>query len=205
MSADATSVDLIARALQLLGAWAAKYLQVYRILFAKRAESLVFLGLTIFVGALGLWAPPLIASVNAHDSTKEFVKALEVGAGYMFALSTVATAMTFFAKEYLADHHSDFKEIKTVGAVVAGCLILVMMVLLAIQIMAGILDSSKPPTVASLVLQSLLTIAAFMVALYLFCLEQIDECPDLGVDLKDRSKAALRRKIDDAQDPDLHL
>ena len=111
---------LIARALQLIGAWAAKYLKVYRILLAKRAESLVFLGLTICVGALGLWAPPLIASVNAHDSTKEFVKALEVGAGYMFALSTVATAMTFFAKEYLADHHSDFKEIKTVGAVVAG-------------------------------------------------------------------------------------
>jgi hypothetical protein len=82
---------------------------------------------------------------------------------------------------------------------------LLMMLLLGIQITVGVLQPSKSPTVTSLTLQSLLTFGGFLVALYLFCLEQIDDFPDLGVDIKDRSKAALRRAINDAQDPDLRL
>lgn len=186
-------------------AWGQKYLRVYRVLLERPAESFVFLGLTLGVGAFALWAPPLIAWVYSLDILREFVKALEIGAGYMFALITVATALTFVAKEYLADRPSEFKELKIIGAVIAGCLILLLALLLGIQITAGILQPTRNLPITSLTIQTVLTVIGFLVALYLFCLEQIDDFPDLGVDVKDRSKAVLRKAINAAKDPDLRL
>ena len=66
-------MDIIYHAFHVVLSWSLKYLRVYRILFEKRAESFVFLGLTLVVGALGLWAPSLIASVNSLYPTQAFV------------------------------------------------------------------------------------------------------------------------------------
>lgn len=69
------------RGLQGLWSVSVKYLRVYRVLVERKAESFLFFFLMIIVGALGLWAPPLLAWVNAADPAEQFIKALEVGHG----------------------------------------------------------------------------------------------------------------------------
>lgn len=198
-------MNILFRALSVLASWGIKYLRVYRIVLLKPAEALVFASLTLLVGALGLWLPPVIAWKYEHPPGPEFVKALAEGAGYLFGLSTVATAMTFLVKEYLGSRESDFKIVKITGGVVAGSLVLIMSLFLGTQITAHLLAPTKDAAESIFGLQTLLTGLAFLVALYLFCLEQIDEYPEEAAQLKDRKKETLQRAIQDAQDPDLKV
>lgn len=113
--------------------------------------------------------------------------------------------MTFFAKEYLDAKPTEFKELKIKGGVIASVLIVLMMLMLSNQISAETTQPGKAPTATSLVWQTLLVVAAILVSVYLFCLEQIDGLPGIGADIKDRSKPAFRKQINEAHDPDLKL
>lgn len=185
------------------GEYAGKRLGVFKVIAEKRLEYLIFIGSNIFFGALGLWAPPLLAWVyGSSDPKTEYANALAGGTGYTFALACVATALTYLIKEYRRNEESDFKDIKITGALFATFLMVLMAILFGGQIKGTSASISAGLHPHATLFQNLLTFLSVVVASYLFCLEQIDEFPDIFTDLKDRSRPKLRKAMDTVSDPE---
>jgi hypothetical protein len=196
---------IIHKTLEPTGAWLAKYLKVYRVIGETKLEFLVFLGLNLFFGGLGLWLPPFLALIDSSNASDRYSKALDEGAGYIFALSFVTVAGTYLIKEYRFNQRSDFKDLKVMGGLLSLALLFFMGLVLTNQISSQILGSTKALTFGSHMLQSALTALGVVAASYLFCLEQIDQYPDVGADVKDRTRRQFRKAMDSASDPELRL
>lgn len=172
-------------------------LDVFRVVREEGLAFGIFLGVNLFFGGMALWLPPALATQNISASPlQDFVTALEQGNGYLFGLALLAATSSYWLREYLANKDSDFRSLKMGAAAVAVGIMIIMSILLGAMLSRT--SAGAPVSGSALITQGGLTVAAFLTAVYLFCLEHIDQYPEYGKSLKDKTTKEMKAKMDDA-------
>jgi hypothetical protein len=179
-------------------------LGIFRVIRAEPLVFGIFLGVNLFVGGMAVWLPPVLATQNPVASpAHELLVALRQGNGYLFGLAVLAATSSYWLREYLNSQKSDFKTLKIFSALLAAGLMTVMALFLGSLISGGFLPPSatstaNPPTLlsSSALTQIALTLFAFVMAVYLFCLEHIDNYPQFGKALRDKTTREIEAGMD---------
>lgn len=179
-------------------------LGIFRVIRAEPLVFGIFLGVNLFFGGMAVWLPPVLATQHPVASPgHEFLAALGQGNGYLFGLPVLAATSSYWLREYLYNKKSDFKTLKIFSALLAAGLMIVMALFLGSLISRGFLppssasNGSSPALLSSAVLtQIVLTLLAFAMAVYLFCLEHIDNYPEFGKALKDKTTREMQAGMD---------
>ena len=176
--------------------------KVYRVISVQKQAFWLFLVVNVFIGGLGLWLPPVLATQDSRaSSTMEFIKALQNGNGYLFALAILTTSAAYLALEYLDEKKTDFRQIKLLAGIFVLVLVMLMAILLGASINRGfsstLMSGNESITYTiPLLTEGVCTLLSVFAASFLFCLEQIDEYPEYGKGLKDRQTTKLIKAID---------
>lgn len=174
-------------------------IKVYRgVISAQKQAFWLFLVVNIFFGGLGVWLPPVLATQDPRVSAwKEFIKALQQGNGYLFALAISTTSTSYLALEYLDEKKTDFRQIKLLAGILVLVSVILMAILLSESISSGfatIMSSNESTTnTIQLLTEGVFTILSVFAAAFLFCLERIDEYPEYGKELKDRKTKLINQ------------
>ena len=174
-------------------------LGIYRVIREEPLNFWMFLSVNQFFGGMAIWLPPAIATHHpVATASHELLAAIELGNGYLFALSLLAAASSYMVREYRNNTNTDFKDLKLYAT--SGSFIL--MVIMAILLTTMTFSSFTPPQNKvlnrhpQLILQVLLTILAILTAAYLFCLERLDNYPEIGRGLKDKITKNIREEME---------
>ncbi|PYE26358.1 hypothetical protein C7410_103277 [Paraburkholderia silvatlantica] len=189
--------------------WIKNLIGVYRVIREVPTYFLLFLILNLVFGALGLWLPPMLAAADLHASSlTEFTKAMRAGNGYLFCLPLLASASMYVFREYKESKNSEFKDIKLMAFFLALGLMVAMALFLAPCVIA---QFDLPQSVPSeqqirspignlgIGLQMLLTLLGLTLAIFMFCLESIDDFQEYGIGLKDKTRKKLEQQMENAE------
>lgn len=179
-------------------------LGIFRVIRAEPLVFGIFLGVNLFFGGMAVWLPPVLATQHPFASPgHELLVAFGQGNGYLFGLPVLAATSSYWLREYLFSKESDFKTLKIFSALVASGLMIVMALFLGSLISGGFVlpsptSNANPPdiSIGSLVTQIVLTLLAFVMAVYLFCLEHIDDYPQFGKALRDKTTREIQAGMD---------
>ena len=174
-------------------------LGVFRVIREESVNFLIFVIVNLFFGGMALWLPPLLAAQHQTEgAAHQFGHVLEIGHGYLFALALLAAACSYMVREYRENTKSEFKDLKLSATSIAFALMLLMAVCLGILIWAGFPHKETGETIngSALAFEFVLALLAILMSAFLFCLERIDEHPDIGKGLKDKRTRLLKAAMD---------
>jgi len=191
-----------------MGARLENFVGVFRVAQEEKLTFLIFIFINLLFGALGIWLPPALAAQDISAiSSDEFIKALRAGNGYLFSLALLSASSVYMLREYFDDKSSEFKQIKAITLVAAATLMLLMAFFLVPYITSQFPAQEKmarvPVPGAALAVQSVLTVFSLICAVFLFCLEMIDNYPQYGFGLKDKERRKLNKEINSASDSNI--
>ncbi|CAB3770233.1 hypothetical protein [Paraburkholderia solisilvae] len=187
--------------------WAKNMLSVFRIVGEVPSYFVFFLLINVAFGGMGLWLPPILAANDLQASpTVEFIKVIRQGNGYLFALPLLAAASMYLFREYRESKNSEFKDIKLTTFIITLVLMMVMGVTLGpcVTSQFDVSNSIQPAQIRppmsgfGMVIEIILTLASLLLAIFLFCLELIDDYQQYGKGLKDRARKKLEEQMDAA-------
>lgn len=172
-------------------------LGIFRVVRAEPLVFGIFLLVNLFFGGMAIWLPPVLATQHPSASAgHEFLVALNQGNGYLFGLPVLAATSSYWLREYLSNKDSDFKTLKTFSALLASGMMVVMALFLGSLISRGFIPLNQGDTLpdifsGSVLTQLILSLLSFLTAVFLFCLEHIDEYPEYGKAFKDKKTREL--------------
>lgn len=175
-------------------------IKVFQVISAERPAFLIFLSVNLFFGGAALWLPSLVATQHPTAGPfNELIKAFEQGNGYLFGLALLAAASSYWMRDYLEERKSDFKQLKLFATGASFLIMILIWGLLALLIYKGF---TPPPAntdmaLGPLITQVIFTVIALVMAMYLFCLERIDNYPEFGKDLKDKRTEENIQQMDE--------
>lgn len=187
--------------------WWENFWGVFRIAKAEPFYFGCFILVNLVFGALGLWLPPALALQDFSASPwVEFLKAIKAGNGYLFSLALLAASSMYVVREYWESKNSEFKQIKLISLIVSLGLMVVMALFLSPCISAQLdLPTSSqghairaPISDISLWIQGALTVLSLIWAVFLFCLEMIDDHQEYGQGFKDKTRHKLIKEMNES-------
>lgn len=180
--------------------WLQRFLGIFRVAKQEPFYFTVFIMMNFIFGALGLWLPAASALGDslAH-AWPEFLKVWKQGSGYSFSLALLAASASFVFKESSDGNETQFKQLKKGALLFTLVLAVVILTLLNNCITAqfepmqinGQLINRPPVSTANLIAQCFFTVISVLWAIFLFCLEFIDQYDDYGKDLKDKRREKM--------------
>jgi len=153
-----------------------------------------------------LWLGPVAAAFASRDALDELGKSLNASTGYLLSIALIASAASFFVREYIANKSSDaFREIKSI----IGLAVFVWIVLLCASVSILTTLHLGPAALAPAgqkfgwasahTLQMAVTVLSFAVAAFLFCVEHLSDYPEEFAGLKTEKQKELNAKIDEIE------
>lgn len=174
-------------------------LGVFRVIQEELVEFIGFVGINVIFGAMAIWLPVALALFFPFASPKdEFLSGLAEGNGCLFGLAILTGASSYLVREYRSSKQSEFKSAKTISAFVAIILSALMSITIGALSVTRFFDAQHANLPANsrsntglISLQISLTLLSFLMSLYFFCLERIDDYPEYGKGLRDKKSKAL--------------
>lgn len=150
-----------------------------------------FIVINCFFGAFGILCPLVVSAYGASGMTQGFWNILYDGNGYTFAVALLAAASYFLIGDAIAARKTSFTSLR-ISAALFGIVWLIWLSISASAHMSFPSDPSKYPGSAAAITQLLSTLATVAFAIWLFCLERLDDHTDEEAfsDLRDRNKLA---------------
>lgn len=180
-------------------------LEIFRVIREERLAFWIFLGVNLGFGGMAIWLPPVVATQHpSANPLHELLTALEQGHGYIFGLALLAAAASYWLRDYLDNKETDFKVLKLSATLLSFVIMVLMALFLGIMIYQGFISQNclgnceaKTTIWSPLITQILFTVFALVMATYLFCLERLDNHPDVGKGLKDKTTKRIAAGMDD--------
>ena len=156
----------------------------------NRASAIVFFGLNLFLGALGIYAPIIISALTDQNVLEAVFIAFDTGAIYSFAIPFLC-ACAGFAFESMVDDEQQITRNRKVVLVLLSVPVLIFCVLfLTVQISPG--EKAQPLNYCMQLLTSLLAIT---LGIYMYAIVK----NDLNASVADDINAGARGLNDKAQ------
>jgi len=175
---------------------------VFRVVSEEWLDFFVFCFANLFFGAMALWVPPVIAAMNDGVSLGcEFTEALRRGHGYFYALAILSASFPYWLREFKSAKETAFFSLKLGTGIFSGLIIVVCALFVSVLVNNGMHHAdTQAATMRTwpLYAEMLLTIVAFALTAYLFCLEHIDKYPEYGKALRDREVKRIVHEMDGA-------
>lgn len=171
-----------------------------KVINAEMTEFLIFAAAACFLGAYSLWGPVIIGLyLPAGDPMRELKNVLDSGQGYSFAISMLGVALGYIFREYRAGQQSEFKELKTRAAWLSLVILLFLLVIKTIDTTGRIsTPSSLSMSDTGRLAQAGFVLLAVYFSVVMFCIQKVDDYPEAGVELRDKTVAEMRKKMTSA-------